>query len=120
MAEDLGTPDELGDVATKLLFENDRVRVWEMVLEPGQRSDWHRHDHPYLLCIIEGETIDARMASGRDLSIPAGAGTVYYVPPGATEVAVNRSVTRFREVLIELKDGPFASDGRIEVATISP
>lgn len=120
MAEDLGTPDELGDVATKLLFENDRVRVWEMVLEPGQRSDWHRHDHPYLLCIIEGQTIDARMASGRDLSIPAAAGTVYYVPPGATEVAVNRSDTRFREVLIELKDGPFASDGHIEVATVSP
>ena len=26
----------LGDIATKLLFENDRVRVWEMQLEPGQ------------------------------------------------------------------------------------
>ncbi|MBM3683681.1 MAG: cupin [Actinobacteria bacterium] len=119
MAEDLGTPEQLGDVATKLLFENDRVRVWEMVLEPGQRSDWHRHDHPYLLCIVEGDTIDARMASGRDLSIPAGPGTVYYVPAGATEVAVNRSGTRFREVLIELKDGPFSSEGKVEVATVS-
>ncbi len=27
----------LGDVGTKLLFENDSVKVWEMVLEPIQR-----------------------------------------------------------------------------------
>jgi hypothetical protein len=39
----------LGNVANKLLFENDLVRVWEMTLAPGERSDRHRHEHPYLL-----------------------------------------------------------------------
>ena len=34
----------LGEVATKVLFENDRVRVWEMRLEPGESSPVHRHD----------------------------------------------------------------------------
>ena len=106
---------ELGDVATRLLFENDRVRVWEMVLEPGQSSDWHRHEHPYVLCIVDGDTVDAVMEDGRELSVPAAPGTVYFVPPGATEVAVNRSATTFREVLIELKDGPF--DGELKVQT---
>ena len=33
----------LGNVATKLLFENEIVRVWEMNLAPGERSDRHRH-----------------------------------------------------------------------------
>ena len=32
----------LGDVANKLLFENELVRVWEMNLAPGERSDRHR------------------------------------------------------------------------------
>jgi len=32
-----------GHVGSKLLFENHRVRVWEIRLQPGQR--WHAHQH---------------------------------------------------------------------------
>ena len=49
----------LGDVATRLLFENDRVRVWEMDLAPGERSATHRHDLDYVLVQIEGDRIAA-------------------------------------------------------------
>src|SRR5580693_7551189 len=49
---------ELGDVATTLLFENRVVKVWEMQLGPGEASALHRHDYPYLLCIVKGESID--------------------------------------------------------------
>src|SRR4029077_20339225 len=42
-----GTMDKperiLGNVATRLLLENERVRIWEMDLAPGTRSDTHRH-----------------------------------------------------------------------------
>ena len=31
-----------GDIATKLLFENDRVRIWEMRLAPGEKSALHK------------------------------------------------------------------------------
>ena len=34
-----------GDVGTKLLFENERIRVWEMRLAPGERSQLHEHHH---------------------------------------------------------------------------
>ena len=33
----------LGDVGTAVLFENDRVRVWELTLAPGESSDTHEH-----------------------------------------------------------------------------
>jgi hypothetical protein len=33
-------------VGTKLLFENDRVRVWEMRLKPGESSERHTHLNP--------------------------------------------------------------------------
>lgn len=46
-----------GDVATKLLFENDRVKVWELDLEPGETSDLHEHHHDYLLIQLEGDKI---------------------------------------------------------------
>jgi quercetin dioxygenase-like cupin family protein len=93
----------LGNVANRFLFENERVRVWEMALEPGESSDLHEHRLPYVLCILEGESIDADYEDGRTLAFPVAPGQVVYVEPGNREIAVNRSGVRFREILIEIK-----------------
>ena len=97
------TARSLGQVANRLLFENERVRVWQMELAPGEASDFHEHTLPYLLCILEGESIDADLEDGRTIHLPVEPGKVFFVPAGARETAVNRSAVRFREVLIELK-----------------
>jgi len=55
---------QLGNVATRLLFENERVKVWEMRLGPGESSDLHRHALDYLLYILEGTSIDADRPDG--------------------------------------------------------
>jgi quercetin dioxygenase-like cupin family protein len=94
---------KLGDVATQLVFENDRVKVWQMDLAPGESSDFHEHTLPYVLCVVEGDTVDADFANGKSITIPVKPGQVYFVEPGSRETAVNRSSTRFREFLIELK-----------------
>jgi oxalate decarboxylase/phosphoglucose isomerase-like protein (cupin superfamily) len=107
-----GPDTPLGDVGTKLLFENDSVKVWEMVLEPGAASELHRHEYEYFFVVIEGESIDADFggsADGKSIRIPVEPGRVIYVPPGNTETAVNRSGATYREVLVELKDRPLAS-----------
>ena len=101
----MAQPSELGNVATRVLFENERVKIWEMLLEPGESSDLHRHGLDYVLCILEGATIDADRPDGTSASFPVKPGQVVFVPRGGTERAVNRSGTRFREILIELKDG---------------
>ena len=93
-----------GDVATRFLFENERVRIWEMDLAPGEASDFHEHRLPYVLCIVEGESIDADLEDGRTIHIPVEPGKFLYVPAGGRETAVNRSGVRFREILIELKE----------------
>jgi beta-alanine degradation protein BauB len=94
---------KLGDVANKLLFENERVKVWQMDLAPGESSDFHEHKHPYLICVIEGETIDADFENGKTTSFRIAPGKIFFVEPGSRETAVNRSSRRFREFLIELK-----------------
>src|SRR5213593_74346 len=93
----------LGNVANKLLFENELVRVWEMNLAPGERSDRHRHDLPYLMCVLEGSQVDAEIEGTGRVEIPVQSGSVFFVPPGATETAINASGQPFREILIELK-----------------
>ena len=94
----------LGQVATRLLFENERVKVWEMLLAPGESSDLHRHDLDYLLYILEGTAIDADQPDGSSFTIPVEPGQILFVPRGNTERAVNRSAVRFRELLVELKE----------------
>jgi mannose-6-phosphate isomerase-like protein (cupin superfamily) len=95
---------ELGQVADRVMFENERVRIWEMTLEPGEASDFHEHTLDYLLCIIEGESIDADFEGGKSIRIPVKPGTTIFVPNGNREVAVNRSSVRYYEILIELKE----------------
>ena len=99
----------LGDVATRLLFENDRVRVWEMDLAPGERSATHRHDLDYVLVQLEGDRIAADFepdTAGERRGHVEGTvepGKTRFIPRGGIETAVNVGARRYREILIELK-----------------
>jgi quercetin dioxygenase-like cupin family protein len=58
------------EVGSKLLFDNDRVRVWEVRLEPGDRCSFHSHTHPYFwTCVSEGtgrqRSSDGAIRTGR-------------------------------------------------------
>ena len=33
--------EPLGPVANQFLFENDRLKMWYLELQPGKNSDWH-------------------------------------------------------------------------------
>ena len=107
----------LGHVANKLLFENELVRVWEMNLAPGEGSDRHRHDLPYLLCVLSGSRVDAEVEGHGRVELPVEPGSVFFVPPGATETAINASRDHFREILIELKHAG-SGDAKVAVANV--
>jgi hypothetical protein len=99
----------LGDVATTLLFENDRVRVWELDLPPRARSATHRHDHDYVLVQIEGDRIaavpepDSRGRYRDYIEADVVPGRARYIEAGGIETAVNVGRQRYREILVELK-----------------
>jgi mannose-6-phosphate isomerase-like protein (cupin superfamily) len=102
--------EELGDVATRVLFDNERVRVWELSLAPGERSARHRHDLDYLLVFLEGERIGVEVdpaSAGpylEDLEFDVPIGRCVFVERGGVETAVNVGSKPYREILIELKD----------------
>ena len=35
-------------MANRFLFENDRLKMWHLDLQPGESSDWHVHDLDYV------------------------------------------------------------------------
>jgi beta-alanine degradation protein BauB len=43
-------------IATKKIFENDKIAVWDMVLAPGESTGLHTHQHDYMFFVIEGST----------------------------------------------------------------
>jgi hypothetical protein len=99
----------LGDVATRLLLENDRVRIWELDLAPGARSATHRHELDYVLVQVEGDRIAAMPepdtgGAYRDyIEADVVPGKTRYIARGGIETAVNVGRRRYREILIELK-----------------
>ncbi len=99
----------LGDVGTRLLFENERVRIWEMDLPAGARSDPHRHALDYVLVQIEGDRVAAEPepdtgGAFRDyIEADVVPGRARYIRRGGIETAVNVGQRRYREILIELK-----------------
>ena len=94
----------LGGVGTSVIMENDRVKIWEMDLAPGEESAEHRHDLDYILVILEGDKIAGICTDGRDdIYADVTPGLTVFVPKGGTEIARNVGNQRYREVLIELK-----------------
>ena len=102
----------LGDIATKLLMENDRVKIWEMRLAPGQKSALHRHDLDYIMIQIAGDKMAAHFEPdsggewvGQDYVEGAIApGQVLYAKRGGIETAENVGNEPFYEIVVELKD----------------
>eukprot|EP01104_Vermistella_antarctica_P020024 TRINITY_DN827_c1_g2_i2.p1 TRINITY_DN827_c1_g2~~TRINITY_DN827_c1_g2_i2.p1 ORF type:complete len:115 (-),score=27.67 TRINITY_DN827_c1_g2_i2:100-444(-) len=108
------------NVGTKLLFENERVAVWEMVLEPGESCELHRHARDYVFRIDSGSTLQINGANGEDLGlkeVKAGSFHPFTLSPDgdslvgdelwgtipAVHSAKNVGPTTFKELLIESK-----------------
>jgi hypothetical protein len=99
-------------VGTQILFENEAVRVWEMVLGPGETCVPHRHVHDHLLIYAEPATMRAQV-DGRDVIQHVEDGLVSYrtvgregLPPHSITNAADRPSRHF---IVELL-GRSASD----------
>jgi len=100
--------DPIGNVANTVLFEDERVRIWEMKLEPGEHSDLHHHSVDYYLVVFSGDLVAGVPPKDSPMDIFVGKipphGNTVRVPKGGTEWAVNVGKKTYHEILIELKD----------------
>jgi beta-alanine degradation protein BauB len=100
----------LGAVGTWVVFEDDRVRVWQVRLAPGEESDVHRHELDHLLVQVAGDRIavvpelDSEGPFRNYLEADVVPGAVVAVRRGGVETARNVGDHEYLEVVIELKD----------------
>ena len=95
--------NEYGPVATRMIFDNNDVRVWEMDLAPGDVCGLHHHTLDYVLFILSGANVGVDSPGQRPYSFPVKARATYYVPAGGIESAHNVGDSRFFEALFEFK-----------------
>jgi hypothetical protein len=106
---------EISDqVATSMLFENRRIRVWEMVLAPGQASDWHTHMHDYVFVNLDRAQISLKVSDREPIGRSLDEGFAQYVAVGpdgeAQHQLANAGEAPLRQVLIELLGPSEASE----------
>ena len=100
----------LGDVATKLLFENERVRIWEMRLGPGERATSTATTSTTCSCRSRATawrwspSPTAAAAIGTTSRPRSFPGNAIFIERGGIEKAKNVGKRAYREILIELKD----------------
>lgn len=94
-------------VGTTLLFENDRVRVWEMILRPGEESTRHVHGSDYLFVYLTRSRLRLMQDGSPPETSEQAPGFVQYteVGSGISHSVENVGDGDHREILVELK-GP--------------
>jgi hypothetical protein len=109
----------MAGVGTQKVFEDDRISVWHMDLEPGEEVGQHTHKLDYVVRIVSGATLEVFGPEGESLGtvdFEAGGAVSFRIDgdqitadrPGypvvpATHSARNVGTTTFREILIEFK-----------------
>jgi beta-alanine degradation protein BauB len=100
----------LGDLGTTVVFENERVRVWQVRLAPGEQGPVHRHELDHLLVQVAGDRIavvpepDSEGPYRHYLEAEVVPGAVVHVARGGVESAHNVGVQPYLEIVVEIKD----------------
>ena len=76
-------------VGTTLLFENDRVRVWDITLEPGERLPFHRHRTSYFYRSDDAGLLRVRLPDGTAAVYPTAADEVHFHEIGDGDLVIH-------------------------------
>jgi len=106
-AEELAAAAANHQVGTRIQFENDHVRVWEIRLEPGERAAFHIHDQTYFWTVVDPGRGLQRFPDGTYVVRDYGPGETRYLVQSPENAMVhdleNVGEATMRFVTVELK-----------------
>lgn len=86
----------------KVLLDNDRVRVLELVTAPGAKTGMHSHGEHFVYFVTDGVALQAN-ADGTTTRRPLEAGDIMWSGP-VTHDTENAGDTAVKALIVELKD----------------
>ncbi len=104
----MAEPSEM--VGSRLLFENDRLRVWDVSLEQGESLEKHIHRLDYVILVESGGKLRScdpeNPANDRDIHFHDDQVEFRVVGEGKIDnLLTNVGTKRHRNYVIELKQG---------------
>ena len=98
-----------GRVGSRLLSESDRVRVWEIRLQPGERLGAHRHVLDYFWSAVEAGLSRQRTSDGTTREVTYTPGETHHYTFGPGEYLLhdlkNIGATELIFLTVEFLDG---------------
>jgi mannose-6-phosphate isomerase-like protein (cupin superfamily) len=89
---------------SKVVFENDRVRVKDVIFPPGvMDTGMHTHDLPHVGVILSDGTLVFTERGKADETVRFSAGSVGYREANVTHQVANPGKTPMRVIEVELK-----------------
>lgn len=98
---------QYGPVGQKIVVENELVRVWEVLLYPGEELPVHRHELPYLVVVLEGDKTALVNEDGTVQTLEEPPGSYRYHDDGETQALRNVGASRYWSRIVELKTAPY-------------
>ncbi len=95
---------ELGDVGTRMLYENEHVKTWDLALEPGQSSEWHHHTMSYLFIVTRPGTLRTDYDDGTSAVRKYSLGDVVMGEKDSIHRVTNVGVQLYSNAIVELKE----------------
>jgi len=100
-------PLQVGPTIYKLLFENERVRVFEVRFKPGERIAMHSHPDHMVYVLADGQ-LQLSSPDGKSVEVGLQAGQTLWIP-AQTHAAENVGATDAHSLVVELKENESGS-----------
>jgi quercetin dioxygenase-like cupin family protein len=97
-------PDVMTSAANayKLLLENERVRVMEVVLKPGEKAPMHNHPNDHVVFVENDAKLRLDFPDGKSAEFDLKAGQAVMIDAGPHETT-NVGATLGRNLVVEIK-----------------
>jgi quercetin dioxygenase-like cupin family protein len=104
MAQDEPTRENpCGPIGTEVVYENDRIRVWDMRVGPRGKKPWHHHQHDYIIISVTGGKVEIENVEGKSYIGEDKVGGVIWQDKGQKHELRNLTDAPYQNILVELK-----------------
>ena len=93
----------MGPKGTRVVYENEQVRVWEIELQPGEVLAMHHHDLDYVVVALTGGKTTVEWEDGRRETNESEPGKITWRKAPHAHKLTNEGSSVYRNRMIELK-----------------
>ena len=93
-------------IADKIVYEDDYCRVWSLALEPGEATDWHKHEHSYVYVVTAASPARTEYVKEEPEEQRDEVGASSKRDPDNGHRLINVGTKPYRNIVVELKQDP--------------